>query len=62
MYVCVCNAITEKAVQDCAREGARSVDDLAAKLGVGTGCGCCRECARDVLREACCGIAEPEPA
>ena len=51
MYVCICNAITEKAVRECARQGACSVDQLAFELGVGSGCGRCRDCANEVLRE-----------
>jgi len=51
MYICICNAITEKAVRDCARQGACSVDQLAFELGVGSGCGRCRDCANEVLRD-----------
>jgi bacterioferritin-associated ferredoxin len=51
MYICICNAITEKAVRECARQGACSVDQLAFELGVGSGCGRCRDCANEVLRE-----------
>ena len=51
MYICICNAVTEKAVRECARNGTCSVD-LAYELGVGAGCGRCRDCAREVLREA----------
>jgi bacterioferritin-associated ferredoxin len=51
MYICICNAITEKAVRECARQGACSVDQLASELGVGSGCGRCRDCANEVLRE-----------
>jgi bacterioferritin-associated ferredoxin len=46
-------------VRECARSGACSVDDLTSKLGVGSGCGRCLECAVDVLREMSTG-AEPE--
>ncbi len=56
MYVCICNAITERQVRECAREGARSLDELTFKLGVGAGCGRCRECAAQLLMEAC-GLA-----
>ena len=52
MYVCICNAVTEKAVRECARNGACSIDELAYELGVGAGCGCCRDCASEVLRDA----------
>ena len=51
MYICICNAITEKAVRDCVRQGACSVDQLAFQLGVGSSCGRCRDCANQVLRE-----------
>ena len=52
MYVCICNAVTEKAVRECVAGGCCSLDELAMELGVGTGCGRCRDCASDVLREA----------
>jgi bacterioferritin-associated ferredoxin len=51
MYICICNAITEKAVRECAQQGACSLDELAVELGVGSGCGRCRDCASEVLRE-----------
>ena len=51
MYICLCNAITEKAVRECAQRGACSVDQLTFELGVGSGCGRCRDCADEVLRD-----------
>ncbi len=51
MYICLCNAITEKAVRDCAQNGACSLEQLSSELGVGTGCGRCCECAKEVLRD-----------
>ncbi|HEX6690083.1 MAG TPA: (2Fe-2S)-binding protein [Burkholderiales bacterium] len=51
MYICLCNAITERQVRECARSGACSVDQLASELGVGSGCGRCLECAVELLRE-----------
>ena len=51
MYICICNAITEKAVRECAAHGNYSLEQLAFELGVGTGCGRCRECAHDLLRD-----------
>ncbi|HLS86842.1 MAG TPA: (2Fe-2S)-binding protein [Burkholderiales bacterium] len=63
MYICLCNAITERQVRECAEQGARSMDDLASTLGVGAGCGRCRECASDLLREICAGVCRtPQPA
>jgi bacterioferritin-associated ferredoxin len=52
LYICICNAVTEKAVRECAQKGACSIDELAYELGVGAGCGRCRDCATEVLREA----------
>jgi bacterioferritin-associated ferredoxin len=52
MYVCLCNAVTEREVRECAGKGATSLEDLTLQLGVGAGCGRCRECAMEVLEEA----------
>jgi len=51
LYICICNAITENAVRECARKGACSLDQLASELGIGSGCGRCRDCANEVLRD-----------
>jgi bacterioferritin-associated ferredoxin len=51
MYVCICNAITEREVLECARHGARSLDDLVTRLGLGAGCGRCRDCAASLLED-----------
>jgi len=50
LYLCICNAVTESAARECAKAGACSIDDLAFQLGVGAGCGRCRECAAEMLR------------
>jgi len=52
VYICICNAITEGQVRECAQGGNCSLEDLANALGVGTGCGRCRDCAAQVLAEA----------
>lgn len=62
MYICLCNAITERQVRECARSGACSVDELAAELGVGSGCGRCLECAVDVLRGVAAEQTSPTPS
>jgi bacterioferritin-associated ferredoxin len=59
MYICICNAVTLRQVEECARTGADSVDALARELGVGTCCGRCRDCAADVLRECCESFSTP---
>ena len=60
MYICICNAVTQRQVEECARSGAASVEDLTSQLGVGAGCGRCRECAAKLLVEIC-GL-HPQPA
>ena len=52
MYICICNAITEREVRECARRGCCSVDELSVELGFGTGCGRCRPVAKEILDEA----------
>lgn len=49
MYVCVCNGVTESAVHAAARAGVRDLDTLAAQTGCGSGCGCCRVLASELL-------------
>ena len=51
MYICICSAVTERQVKECIQSGATSLEELALQLGVGTGCGRCRDCASGVLRE-----------
>ncbi|WP_183638002.1 (2Fe-2S)-binding protein [Niveibacterium umoris] len=60
MYVCICNAITERDVKQAAHEGARRLRDLSESLGVATQCGRCAEHALTCLR-AChaCPNAQP---
>jgi len=52
MYICICNAVTENEVRECARRGCCSLDDLSMELGVGTGCGRCRPAANEILNES----------
>ena len=41
MYVCICNAITDKQIRTAAASGVKDLHGLQAKLGVATGCGSC---------------------
>lgn len=54
MIVCVCNGISDRDVKTAIKNGASSVEDLGASLGVGTCCGCCRETCADMIAEAQC--------
>ena len=53
MYVCVCNAVTDKQIINAAHNGADSIKDLSSELNVGTCCGRCVSCAKGLLRENC---------
>ncbi|MBT8077953.1 MAG: bacterioferritin-associated ferredoxin [Gammaproteobacteria bacterium] len=49
MYVCICNAVTDKQIRRAARQGAESVSELRERLGVASNCGSCADQAREIL-------------
>lgn len=52
MYVCVCNAVSDRhLVQAVIEQGLTSMRDLRQELQVGTCCGKCVSCARQLLRQ-----------
>ena len=60
MYVCICNAITDKQIRQAAEAGVRDLWGLQRELGVGTNCGACKEMASDIIRETTTN-AQPQP-
>jgi bacterioferritin-associated ferredoxin len=52
MYVCICNAITDKQIRHAAASGVTSFAGLQKALGVGAGCGTCSEYAASILHES----------
>lgn len=50
MYVCICNAVTDTEIRQCAELGATSLADLDG-LGVASNCGKCACMAAEILRE-----------
>ena len=58
MYVCICNNITERDIEQAVRAGAHSVDCLVRELGVSSCCGQCRCFADDVLNAALRSVCE----
>jgi len=54
MYICICNAITDRQIRVAVAAGASSLGEISMQLGVGAGCGCCREAAQQVIRDAAC--------
>ena len=51
MYVCICNAVTDREIRQAVKLGAASMCDLREGLGVGSNCGKCTSCAKGILRE-----------
>ena len=51
MYVCICNAITDKQIRQAAKAGVKDVWGLQAELGVASGCGSCKDVAAEILAE-----------
>ncbi|HEX2649088.1 MAG TPA: (2Fe-2S)-binding protein [Burkholderiales bacterium] len=51
MYICLCNAITERDIRSCVEEGACTMRELESSLGVGTCCGKCKPAAREILND-----------
>ncbi len=49
MFICICNAITERQVQSAVAQGATTLIDLQGQLGVATCCGCCADTATEYL-------------
>ncbi len=50
MYICVCQAVTDREIHQAARNGAKTLKDLRRDLGVGVDCGRCVSCARQCLK------------
>ncbi|HJW51068.1 MAG TPA: (2Fe-2S)-binding protein [Burkholderiaceae bacterium] len=55
MYICICNAVTDRQIRAAVAAGASSLDEVSMALGVAAGCGCCREAAQQLIHESACG-------
>jgi bacterioferritin-associated ferredoxin len=51
MFVCICNAVTDREIRQSADLGVKSFDELRECLGVAACCGKCEGTARAVLGE-----------
>jgi NAD(P)H-nitrite reductase large subunit len=49
LLVCHCNAVCDRTIRECIRDGARCVDDVARACQAGNGCGGCHEVIEDLL-------------
>lgn len=57
MYVCLCNAVTDRHIREAVADGCGSMRDLQTTLGVAARCGKCAPCAREVLSDAMQSVA-----
>lgn len=52
MYVCICNAITDRDIRRAAANGADNLYELRDRLGVASCCGSCADHAVEILNES----------
>ena len=52
MYICICNAVTDKQIRRAAASGVDNLYELRQALGVASCCGSCADEAESILREA----------
>lgn len=57
MYICICNAVTERQVRASVDAGATTLDDLHIDLGVASCCGRCADTAAEYLPGGRCASA-----
>ncbi len=61
MYVCICNAVTDKQIRRARSEGLDTLEDLREALGVATGCGTCTATVEAILEEPAASSGRPGP-
>jgi len=49
MYICICNAVTDRHIEMAVSDGALTVEDLQRQLSLGSQCGSCKACAKECL-------------
>jgi bacterioferritin-associated ferredoxin len=61
MYVCVCNAVTDREIRQCVALGAQTFEQVRECLGVSNSCGRCEPVARQIVieRDHCAGTTAP---
>ena len=57
MIVCICHRVSHHDIAREVRGGCASFDELQLALSVATGCGACRDCARDTFEQQRCSAA-----
>lgn len=52
MYVCSCEAVTDRTIKAAIASGARTIEDIAARCGAGARCGGCWPVLAELLEGA----------
>jgi bacterioferritin-associated ferredoxin len=51
MYVCICNAVTERTIREAAASGVRTLAELSRRTGCSDCCGTCADVAQQILED-----------
>lgn len=51
MFVCVCNAVTDKLVRDCIADGAETREAVTKGCGAGGDCGACHQMIEEMVED-----------
>ena len=52
MYVCICNAVTDRDIHEAAAAGVATLAELTQRTGCSDCCGTCSDLAGEILAEA----------
>jgi len=52
MYICLCHAVTDRAIYDAVDRGVSSYSELSFNTGCGMQCGSCARTARQIFHDA----------
>jgi bacterioferritin-associated ferredoxin len=52
MYVCLCNAVTERTIREAAESGVETLAELSRRTGCSAACGTCADLAQRILEDA----------
>ncbi len=61
MYICICNAVTDKDIRQAVKAGANDLGALQEQLGVAVNCGSCADDAAQLIRENRSAVSRRTP-
>ena len=51
MIVCICHNVTDSQIKTAIQQGLNSMPLLSENLSIGTSCGKCKSCTKEILRD-----------